>query len=218
MSEEPSQQEAESIFLVRINGRTYPAKSVKQCRTCRSKHRAQIEQGLISGMTYQAVLAELVDPYEDHSPLGAPGYQSLLSHVKKGHMPMPYSTQRKLLEQRAEETGKSIEEGGKSLADSLAIIRSIVQTGFDMVSRGDLRPSMGELLKALQLQAAIEGTEDGAASEEAWRTALITYMEIVQSHVSPEVFQRISRQMASSPVMQEAMSPKPARVVAEIES
>lgn len=214
---EESGPRRERTILVRVGGKTYPAKEVPQCRTCRSKYRPQIEQGLISGMTYQVAVRELIDPYDDHSTLGTPSYQSLLNHVNKGHMPMPYVMQRRMLERRAEELGRSIEEGKDSLADPLAIIRSIVQTGFDMVSRGDLRPSMSELLKALQLQAAIEGGGE-ENTEDTWRTALITYMEIVQQNVSPEVFQRISRAMASSPVMKEAMTSRQGTVAGAIES
>lgn len=196
------------VMLVRVGGRTYPAKHVQQCRTCRSKYRTQIEQALLSGMTYQAIVSQVVEPFDDHSPIGAPGYQSIMNHVRRGHMPMPYSAQRRVIEDRAEEMGRSVEEGMASLADSTAILRTIVRTGFELINQGELRPSMNDLMKALQLQAALEGDQDEEANEEAWRTALITYMEIVQRSVSPEIFQRISREFAASPVMKEAMAAK----------
>src|SRR5690606_42066846 len=100
--------------------------------------------------------------------------------------------------------GRSVEEGMASLADSTAILRTIVRTGFELINQGELRPSMNDLMKALQLQAALEGGQDGEANEEAWRTALITYMEIVQRSVAPEIFQRISREFAAPPGEKEA--------------
>lgn len=215
---EPDEDGGSGVMLVQVQGRTYPARHVKQCRTCRSKYRTQIEQGIIGGMTYQAVVNELVDPYEDHSPIGPPGYQSIMNHVRKGHMPMPYSVQRRLIEDRAQEMGKSVEEGMASLADSTAILRTIVRTGFEMINQGDLRPSMNDLIKALQLQAAMEGEKDGEGDEEAWRSALIAYMEIVQRSVSPEVFQRISREFAASPVMKNAMGVQQGTVSKELET
>lgn len=215
---EETTEDSGGVMLVQVQGRTYPARHVKQCRTCRSKHRAQIEQGLIGGMTYQAVVNELVEPYDDHSPIGAPGYQSIMGHVRRGHMPMPYSIQRRLIEERADEMGKSVEAGMESLADSTAILRTIVRTGFEMINQGELRPSMGDLMKALQLQAALEGEREGGMDEEAWRTALITYMEIVQHSVAPEVFQRISREFAASSVMKEAMSARQGTVAGELEN
>lgn len=218
MSEQTTEETGDGVMLVQVQGRTYPAKHVKQCRTCRSKHRTQIEQGIIGGMTYQAVVNDLVEPYDDHSPIGPPGYQSIMNHVRKGHMPMPYSIQRRLIEERAEEMGRSVEEGMESLADSTAILRTIVRTGFEMVNQGDLRPSMGDLMKALQLQAVLEGERDDGVDEEAWRTALITYMEIVQRSVAPDVFQQISREFAASPVMKKAMSSSHGTVAGELEN
>lgn len=199
---EPGEIGPDGIMLVRVGDRSYPAKHVKQCRTCRSKYRTQIERGVISGMTYQAIIAELVEPYQDHSPLGTPSYQSVLGHVQRGHMPVPYSAQRKLLEQRAEEIGRSVEEGERLIVDPVSVNRTIVQRGFELLASGELRPSMGDLIKALQLQQLAEAGSDGV-DEDAWRDAFITYMEIVQSHVSAEVFQQIGRAMAKSPVLRD---------------
>lgn len=207
----------DGMMLVRVGNRSYPAKYVSQCKTCRSKYRTQIEHGLINGMTYQMVLDELVEPFDDHSPLGPPGYQSVLGHVNRGHMPVPFSTQRRILEQRAKEMGKSVKEGSKALLDAVAVSRTIVQRGFEMMSNGEIQPSMNDLMKALQLQASIEGDGDGL-DEEAWREALIAYMEIVQRNVAAEVFQRIGKEMAESPVLQKIALRRRDTVAGEIEA
>lgn len=205
------------MVLVRVGNRTYPAKSVAQCRTCRSKYRSQIEQGLIGGMTYQSVMSELVDPFDDHSPLGTPGYQSVLGHVNRGHMPVPFSAQRRILEQRATEIGRSVEKGEQLLLDSVSVSRTIVQRGFELMNTGELQPSMNDLMKALQLQATVEGGS-GGMDEEAWREALIAYMEIVQRNVSAEVFRQIGKEMGESPVLQKIALRRRDTVAGEIEA
>lgn len=193
----------DGVMLVRIGNHTYPAKQVTRCKTCQSKYRTQIEKGIIGGMTYASIISDLIEPFDDHSPLGAPTYQNVLTHVRRGHMPIPYATQRRIIEGRAREVGKSIEHGEQLIIDSVSVGRTIVQRGFELLNNGEIQPSMGDLMKALQLQQVVEGGKDGELDEETWREALITYMEIVQRNVAPDIFQRIGREMAASPVLQE---------------
>jgi hypothetical protein len=214
----PGEIGRDGVMVVRVNGRSYPARHVAQCKTCRSKYRTQIERGIIGGMTYQSIIDDLVEPYDDHSPLGAPGYQSVMGHVRNGHMPMPYSLQRRILEKRASEMGKSVEQGESLIVDTVAATRMIVQRGFELMNNGDLQPSMGDLLKALQFQSSLEADKEQALDEEVWRDALIAYMDIVQRNVDPEVFQRIGREMARSPALQQIAMRRRGTVAGEIES
>lgn len=207
MSEQPEERldgsGAHGVMVVQVGGRSYPAKSVAQCRTCRSKYRTEIEQAIINGLSYQAVVREAVEPFDDHSPIGAPNHDSILRHVQRKHMPIPYSLQRQLIEDRARQLGKSIETAEEVLADNVAIYRSVAQRGFERLNSGEIQPTMGDLLKVLQLQAAIEGgPQSGEATEDEWREALMEYMAIVQRNVSTEVFQRIGQEMASSPALE----------------
>lgn len=197
---EPSGRDG--VMLVRVNGRDYPAKQVKQCRTCRSKYRTQIEQAVINGMTYRAILANVVEPYDDHSHLGAPGYQSLQTHVVKKHMPLPFSTQRRIIEDRAIELGKSVEEGEALLVDTITIHRALVEQGFRRLNNGDIHVGMSDLIKVLQLQQATETGRDTGMDEDLWRDALMEYMSIVRRNVTSDVLQRIGRELAESPILQ----------------
>jgi hypothetical protein len=192
------------VMLVRVGGRAYPARQVPQCRTCRSKYRTQIELGIINGMPYLKLVEELVDPFQDHSPLGPPTMKSIMNHVARKHMPVPYSTKRQIIEERAREIGRSVEEGEQLLVDNVAVHRTIVQRGFERLNAGEIEPTMGDLMKALQIQAAVEGPKDeGGLDEDAWREALMEYMTIVQRIVSLDQLGQIKHEMASSPVLQE---------------
>lgn len=213
---EPSGRDG--VMLVRVNGRNYPAKQVKQCRTCRSKYRTQIEQAVINGMTYRAILNNVILPYDDHSSLGAPGYQSLQTHVVKKHMPLPFSTQRKIIEDRAIELGKSVEEGEALLVDSITIHRALVEQGFRRLNNGDIQVGMSDLIKVLQLQQATENGRDPNLDEDIWREALMEYMTIVRRNVTGDVLQRIGRDLAESPILQRINKGQPRTVSGEIAS
>ena len=208
----------DGVMLVRVGGRDYPAKQVKQCRTCRSKYRTQIEQGIIGGMTYRAILANLVDPFDDHSHLGSPSYTSIQRHVSQKHMPLPFSTQRKIIEDRAIEMGKSVEEGEALLIDSISVHRSLIQKGFERLNNGEIQVGMADLLKALQLQQAAEGVKDSGLDEDIWRDALMEYMSIVRRNVDTAVLQRIGRELAESPILQQITQRRGQTVSGEIAS
>lgn len=208
----------DGVMLVRVGGRDYPAKQVKQCRTCRSRYRTQIEQAIIGGMTYRAILANVVTPYDDHSSLGAPGYQSIQTHVSKKHMPLPFSTQRKIIEDRAIELGRSVEEGEALLIDGISIHRALIQKGFDRLNNGEIQVGMPDLLKALQLQQAAEGGRDLSLDEDVWRDALMEYMSIVRRNVSADVLQKIGRELAESTILQQINKNRGRPVAGEIAS
>lgn len=205
------------VMTVRVGGRAYPARHVPQCKVCRSKYRSEIEQAIIGGMTYAQVVAETVTPFDNHSPLGTPSLNGVMNHVKNKHMPVPFSTQRMIIEERARELGKPVEEGEQILLDNVAISRTIVQKGFDRLNKGEIEPSMGDLLKALQIQAQVGVNEGGGLGEDVWREALMEYMAIVQRSVSLDAFNRIKHEMANSPVLAEIALRRRQMVVGEIE-
>jgi len=204
-------------MFVRVGDREYPAKHVPQCLTCRSRYRTQIEQGIINGMPYSMIIEQLVEPYDNHSLLGAPSYDGLLRHVRSGHMPVPFSVQRRIIEERGKEIGRSAEQGEQLLVDNIGILRTVVQRGFERLNNGEIQPNMNDLLTALKLQAAVTAEENEGLNEDAYVDALWAYMEIVQRHVSPEVLQRIGDDMARSPTIR-ALSRRNQTIAGEIET
>ena len=202
MSDYGLEEGPDGVVVIRVGDREYPAKYVRRCLTCRSKYRSQIEQAVLAGLTYRSIVETVVEPYDDHSPLGPPSQRSVFNHVSRHHMALPYSLQRKIIEKRAEELGRSVEAGEETMADAVAIHRVVMQRALERLSQGEIQPSMGDLIKVLQLQSATGAKEASVeVTDEVWREALIEYMAIVQRNVSGEVFQRIGREMASSPAL-----------------
>lgn len=209
--------ESGSVVLVQVGDRQYSAKHVAQCKVCRSKHRHSIEQGIISGMSYPMVMREIVDPYQDHSLLGAPTLAGLYRHGKQGHMPIPYVTQRKIIEERAREIGKSVETGEQLVTDAIAILRTITQRGFERVNTGEIQPNMTDLMTALKLQQALTPEGGEAGNEDLYVEALYAYMEVVEAHVDHPTLQAIGRDLERHPAIK-ALSKRRQTVAGEIES
>jgi len=195
-----SEVRTETTF-VRVGDRQYPIKYVKMCKTCRSKYRHEIEQALLNGLPYKMIIAQAVEPYDDHSPLGPPSEQGIQGHVRKGHMPIPFSVQRIEIENRAKELGRHIENGEQILVDGIGMLRSITQRAFERINSGEIQPTIGDLMTALRIEASLTSGQQDPADSDAWKKAFIAYMEVVKANVPPEVFQRISEEMRTSPVM-----------------
>jgi hypothetical protein len=115
---------------------------------------------------------------------------------------MPFSMQRSIIEERAAEMGKNIEDAEELIIDSVTVQRTVIAKAYEMLSNGELVPSMGDLLKALQLQQTMEAGKGGDVAEETWREAFMEYMTIVQKIVPPELFQKIGVEMTRSPTLQ----------------
>lgn len=191
------------LTYIQVRGRRYPTKHVHNCKTCRSVHRHEIENALINGYTYASVMRDVVGAYEYHSPLGVPTYNSVLTHTRNGHMPLPYLAQRRAIESRAKELRKSVEEGENNLLDGQLVARAVMQRGYEMLNSGEITPNMRELLDAARLERDISAiqSETDQMGEDAWREALTAYIEIVRQHTPPQVFQQINQAMALSPAL-----------------
>jgi hypothetical protein len=191
------------LTFIEVRGRRYPTKHVRNCKTCRSIHRQEIEAALINGDTYASVVRNVAEQFDFHSPLGTPTYNSILAHTRRGHMPLPYLAQRRAIEARAKELRKSVEDGEHNLLDGQLIAHAVLQRGYEMLNTGALNPSMKDLLEAARLErdiAALQSDTD-QMGEDAWREALTAYMDIVRQHVPAQVFQQINQAMALSPAL-----------------
>lgn len=193
------------VSMIQVGDRAYHYRTIKNCKVCRSQYRMDIEKAVLSGLSYRKIYYQVSEGFGDHSALGSPSYQGIISHVRKGHMPMPFSAQRTILEGRADELGRSIEEAEGFIMDSIGTLRAVAQRGFERMNSGEIQPTMTDLIAALRLESALSGSQEGGGTEETWRQAFITYMEVVKANVSAELFQRIGEEMRGSPVMQQIL-------------
>lgn len=190
--------------MIRVGGVDFPMKRESHCHVCLSPHRMEMERGLIAGYSYRSIIESIEGL--DHQGKAVPDVESLKGHMSRGHMPLPQVSQRKAIERRAEEIGRSIETDEEPLADPSAVIDTIIQHGFERIARNELRPNTSELIGALKLRLQIDQANNAdGVDQETWRAALMTMMEIFQRRLPSELWQGCLAEFAQHPVLR-AMS------------
>jgi hypothetical protein len=197
-----------SMVMVDVNGAQYPMKRVAQCRTCTSPHRRDIERMILDGVSYNNIVREIGSrPEPDRWP--HPLVSSVRTHVANGHMPIGPTMERALIERRSQEIGRDLEGHQESLIDYAAANELIIQRGMARVFRGELKPTMTDLMKAISVQHTIhQATEEGVDAD-TWQDALLAYMEVAQEFVPPERQQAFGQALSRHPVLK-AMAAKAA--------
>ncbi len=193
-----------SVLMVEVNGQRYPMKRAPQCRTCMSPYRMEIEQAILEQHSYRKIAAAVEGREEGRLP--HPSYQSIREHVNNGHMPIGPTAERALVESRAKQIGRDIEEHVSSLADYATVNEIIIQRGMERLARGELRPSMSELLAAIRMQHSIESTSEDGLDSAAWQQALVAYMEVAQQFIPQDLLQSYGAALAQHPVLRALMS------------
>src|SRR4051812_32542213 len=102
-----------SMVMVRVGRHDYPARHVSGCLTCTSPYRRRIEADVVAGRTYAAI-ARLLPPPEGDAPAN-PDWECIRRHFDSGHMPMQAEVRRRLIETRAKQVGKSIDNAAETL-------------------------------------------------------------------------------------------------------
>jgi hypothetical protein len=132
-------------------------------------------------------------------------------------MPLQQTSQRLMIERRAVEMGKSIEEGAESLLDTVSVNSAIIEKGFRRLQDGDLQPNMNDLLAALKLQAQIDAaTPSGSVDNEVWMEAMMEYLSIAKKLMPPEMWARFGMELAASPVMKAIQAQMSAPVAGQV--
>ncbi|WP_428957827.1 hypothetical protein [Streptomyces sp. cg35] len=187
-----------SMVLVRVGGRTVPAKTAARCRVCQSPHRAKIDSWILEGYTRPTILGYLDDLTE--GPLGHPTDKSLRHHTDK-HLPLSARSQAAILERRAEQLGDEIEKYGGRVADHESALDMVVLKGFDALQRGEINVDGPTLMKAIDLKHKIDSTLEGGVDANVWRDALMEYMRIALGYIPPEKRREFAAALNSSPVL-----------------
>lgn len=193
-----------SVVMVEVNGQRYPMKTVPQCRTCMSPYRLEIEQAVLEQRSYQKIADAVAD--RDPGTLPNPGYQSIRDHVNKGHMPIGPTAERALVEARAKQIGRDIETYASGLADYRSVNQIIIQRGMDRLARGELKPSMAELLTAIRQEHAMETATESGTTVAAYEQAIVRYMEVAQQFIDPDRFQAYGQALAKDPILRAIIS------------
>lgn len=188
------------MVVTKIGNRAYPIRSEPRCRVCNSPHRQWIEAQLVRGMSYRSIAHEV-----EGMPNGSakvPSRESIGAHFRNGHMPLGQDVQRQIIERRAREIGRDVENGdGTSLADHVTVAQMIVQRGVEQVADGTMPLSASDVLKASAFLRQVEASTQGADDAEIWAEAMAVYMGIAQQFIPADKHRAYARALHASPLL-----------------
>lgn len=190
-----------SMVMINVHGAQYPLKTVTQCRTCMSPHRMMIENAVLEGQSYKTIAKSLEGLPLGHRGWPHPAMDSIQRHVNSNHMPIGPTTERILIERRSEEIGRSLENHATSLIDYQGLNELIIQRGVSGMARGELKPSMGDVLRAISNQHNFAMAAEDSVDSQAWQDALLAYMDVVNEMMPPEMMGEFGRRLAQHPVL-----------------
>lgn len=186
------------MLPVQVGKKEYPVKHEPLCKVCTSPYRLDIERALVAGHAYRKILQSLPEEEGvDHPPV-----TSMKSHVEKLHVPLPQFQRRAIIERRAEELGKSIEDGQGLLLDYIGVNEMLIQEGFERLQDGEVHMKASDLISALKFQHEIEQSQGGAVDDEVWLEALMEYMKIAQRLMPEDTWREFGDALQASPVIQ----------------
>lgn len=191
---------AASIVMYRVGGRSYPLKSVAQCKVCASPHRLEVEQQIINARTYAAICRSLPED-ADLSP------RNLADHYKNGHMPLEQETLREIVDERARIRGLSIENGTKPLVDHVVLAQTVVQKTYESLAAGTITPTIREGIRAAALLHNVGMAEGDNFDQEDLVLAFTQFMEHARALMPPEMWDEFGRRLTGDPVLK-ALSAK----------
>ena len=183
-----------ALVMYRIGGRSYPLRSVPNCRVCRSPYRLEVENSIVAGRVYSAIAQSL----PEDAGLTA---RHIGDHYRNGHLPIEVAESRRILEHRAQQRGKDIESGLDTLINGITVAEEIVKRGYEAIQRGDLVPDMKDVLSAAKLLETFGYGDEGGPDQEAIVEAFMIYHETAAKYMDPQTFARFGRDLSTNPIL-----------------
>lgn len=183
-----------SVITYRVGGREYPMRVNRQCKVCTSPYRFEIERELVSGRTYRRIVESIPDDAE----LSA---YNVKCHYLNGHLPLEQAAARQIVENRAKQVGKHIEDGVEALVDGVALAEVVVQKTFEAIAKGELQVEVKDGMAAAKFLADLGQYDEGGADMAAITDAFIVYHEHAQEYMDPDQFEAFGRALNSNPVL-----------------
>lgn len=193
----PDQEEAprtgNSIVMYRVGGRTYPLKTVPQCRVCQSPDRLDIEQWIINGRPYAAIAKSL----PEESPITA---RNIKDHQTNGHMPLDTEAMRAVIDEHARVRGISLQDATSTLVTPAALAQTVLDRTYEGIANGYLMPSISNALKAATLLYNIGMTEE-SLNESDMIQAFAVFQEEAKAVMPPEMWDAFGKRLLANPVL-----------------
>lgn len=183
-----------SVITYRVGGREYPLKTVRNCRVCMSPYRFDIEDSLIQGRTYRKIIESLPEGHDLST-------RNVEDHYRREHLPLEQSVTRQIVESRAQQVGKSIEQAAESLVDGISLAQVVVQKTFEAIANGEIAPDVKDGMAAAKFLADLGEYDEGGTDMLAVSEAFMVYHEQAQQVMDPEQFRQFGQLLSSNPVL-----------------
>lgn len=194
------------IAYYRIGGREYPMISEPQCHVCQSEQRREIEQHILDGAGWATVHRRLPEATQAQISV-----DSIKRHARK-HLPADLHVRREIIEQRAKEIGRSIEDD-TSLGDYITFARLGVQRVMDRLARGEIDPDIQDGIALANFLLKAEQLAGGEVDQDAVTQTFVVWARAMQRNVPAEVFSKIMRDIGEDPIIKALIARAEGRVI-----
>jgi hypothetical protein len=202
-----AQPPPQTSVIYRVGGTSYAMRVVGKCLTCRSIHRAEIENLVVMGYAWGSIA--------DHLPEATRvSKANIRYHFEHGHMPLPESLRRSVIERRAKMLNLSTADNAAPAVDQWVVVQSIMQRGFERVASGQSEPDVKDTLAAAKQLSEIEDRLAGVRAIND--DAVMAIIEGARSYMSHEDWVRFNWELKENPAMAIYGTVEDAEVVPEI--
>jgi hypothetical protein len=193
------------LATIRVGGRLYPARRVSNCRTCMSPHRQQIEEGLVAGEPYSAIVTGLPEGHD----LSA---RNLRDHWLNDHLGLMEPAVERFREQLAAERGEVAEQGVTQILDYLGFVRGVLAKAHARLQAGEVEPSIKDGLAAAKLLAVLDPPPEVHALVEHWREVVLIWREEICNLLTPDQLEEFQDRVDAYPRLRPPEPDRPKRI------
>jgi hypothetical protein len=191
--EELAELRPTSVTMIR-QGNTYvPLYYNSRCKVCRSDCRFEVERGLMTAVTYPAILNSL----PDGTGLNV---DNIKKHYRNGHLGLQRTVTRRIVEQRAAEIGKSADSEADLIADQITLARMVVQRATEKLGAGEVDVTIADGLAAAKLLEAANYSED-EANNAIYSEVFLVFYDTLRKTSTPDVWSRFDKAIRTNPMV-----------------
>lgn len=183
-----------SVVSYKVGGHLYPVRTVRDCPVCNSTYRLDMEEMIVLGKTYGRILRALPQGHQIT-------VESLNKHYSDDHMPLGATGARRVLQERANEVGRSMEEHLDAVVDGVALSRLVVEKAFEAVASGEQKVTLKDGLDAAKFLSTLGEYDQGGLDQSVWVEAIMAYLEETRTTMTDEQFADFGRRLDSNPVL-----------------
>lgn len=196
------------------NVRAFPT-TVTQCRVCISPRRVQIERMLAEGMSYAAV-ANVINVEMDEESEHFISPRSIARHFKRDHMPLQAAALHRIVEHRARELGKELEETVDSVVDQFVVGRAMLQSYYVRLANNEVAVSSSDAVSLINAFMRIDSSVMGGIDASAYNRVVQIMIENMEQVVGPEKTREVLFLTSENPTVRAVMAQREAAIEASV--